>query len=158
MTRAINDITGQVIDAAIKVHRLLGPGLLESVYEKVLEHELTKRGFSVVTQQPMPVVWESVRLDIGFRADLIVAHKVVVEIKSVENVAPVHPKQLRTYLRLMDLKLGLLINFNVPLIKDGRVIGVLDLDSPHPNRFDEEDREGCERLVQIYLEASELPA
>lgn len=107
------------MDCAYHIHTMLGPGLLESVYEAVLEHELLKRDLSVVTQQAMPVVWENVRLDIGFRADLIVGGKVVVEIKSVEAVAPVHPKQLRTYLRLMDMKLGLLINFNVPLIKDG---------------------------------------
>lgn len=114
-----NEISGIIVDCVYHIHTRLGPGLLESVYEVVLEHELLKRGLSVVTQQPMPVVWENVKLDIGFRADMVVGGKVVVEIKSVEAVAPVHPKQLRTYLRLMDLKLGLLINFNVPLIKDG---------------------------------------
>jgi GxxExxY protein len=114
-----NEISGTIVDCAFHIHTKLGPGLLESVYEAVLKHELQKRGFSVVTQQPMPVIWEDVRLEIGFRADMIVGGKVVVEIKSVESVAPVHPKQLRTYLRLMDMKLGLLINFNVPLIKDG---------------------------------------
>lgn len=114
-----NDIAKIIVDCAFQIHTKLGPGLLESVYEKILEHELLKRGLKVSTQQPMPVVWESVKLEIGFRADMIVGDKVVVEIKSVEAVAPVHPKQLRTYLRLMDLKLGLLINFNVPLIKDG---------------------------------------
>jgi GxxExxY protein len=114
-----NDISGAIVDCAFQIHTKLGPGLLESVYEVVLKHEMEKRGFSVVTQQPMPVIWEDVRLDIGFRADMIVNGKVVIEIKSVEAIAPVHPKQLRTYLRLMDLKLGLLINFNVPLIKDG---------------------------------------
>jgi GxxExxY protein len=111
--------SGIIVDCAYHIHSKLGPGLLESVYEAVLEHELTKRGLKVVIQQPMPVVWEDVKLDIGFRADMIVGGKVVVEIKSIEVIAPVHPKQLRTYLRLMDLKLGLLINFNVPLIKDG---------------------------------------
>lgn len=114
-----NEIARIIVDCAFHIHTKLGPSLLESVYEAVLQHELLKRGLSVVTQQPMPVVWEVVRLDIGFRADMIVGGKVVVEIKSVESIAPVHPKQLRTYLRLMDLKLGLLINFNVPLIKDG---------------------------------------
>src|SRR4051794_31082517 len=114
-----NDISGAIVDCAFQIHTKLGPGLLESVYEVVLKHEMEKRGFSVVTQQPMPVIWEDVRFDIGFRADMIVNGKVVIEIKSVEAIAPVHPKQLRTYLRLMDLKLGLLINFNVPLIKDG---------------------------------------
>jgi GxxExxY protein len=114
-----NEISGIIVDCAYHIHTRLGPGLLESVYEAVLGYELLKRGLTVVTQQPMPVVWESVKLDIGFRADMIVGEKVVIEIRSVEAVAPVHPKQLRTYLRLMDLKLGLLINFNVPLIKDG---------------------------------------
>jgi len=114
-----NDIAKIIVDCAFQIHTKIGPGLLESVYEAILEHELLKRGLMVSTQQPMPVVWESVKLEIGFRADMIVGDKVVVEIKSVEAVAPVHPKQLRTYLRLMDLKLGLLINFNVPLIKDG---------------------------------------
>lgn len=114
-----NDIARIIVDCAFQIHTRLGPGLLESIYEAVLEYELLKQDLSVVTQQPMPVVWETIKLDIGFRADMIVGGKVVVEIKSVEAIAPVHPKQLRTYLRLMDLKLGLLINFNVPLIKDG---------------------------------------
>ncbi len=114
-----NDIAKAIVDCAFQIHTRLGPGLLESVYEAILKHELEKRGFRVLTQRPMPVVWESVQLNIGFRADMIVNNKVVVEIKSVEAVAPVHPKQLRTYLRLMDMKLGILINFNVPLIKDG---------------------------------------
>ncbi len=114
-----NEISGIIVDCAFHIHTRLGPGLLESVYEAVLKYELLKRGLTVVAQQPMPVVWENVRLEIGFRADMVVGEKVVIEIKSVETVAPVHPKQLRTYLRLMDLKLGLLINFNVPLIKDG---------------------------------------
>jgi len=122
-----NEISGIIVDCAYRIHTTLGPGLLESVYEKVLEYELTKRGLKVVTQQPMPVVWEDVKLEIGFRADIIVDGKVVVEIKSVEYVAPVHPKQLRTYPRLMDLRLGLLINFNVPLIKDGITRVVNDL-------------------------------
>ena len=114
-----NEIARIIVDCAFQIHVKLGPGLLESVYEAVLEHELRKRGLTAVTQQPMPVVWNDVKLDIGFRADMVVGGRVVVEIKSVEAVAPVHPKQLRTYLRLMDMKLGLLINFNVPLIKDG---------------------------------------
>ena len=115
----VNDISGIIVDAVFKIHTTLGPGLLESVYESVLAYELEKRELSVVVQHAIPVVYEEVRLDLGFRADLIVNNKVVVEVKSVEAIAPVHPKQLRTYLRLMNLKLGLLINFNVPLIKDG---------------------------------------
>lgn len=114
-----NEISGIIVDAAYKIHTTLGPGLLESVYEVVLAHELERRGLHVVIQQPIPVIYEDVRLELGFRADIIVEHKVVVEVKSVEVIAPVHPKQLRTYLKLMDLKPGLLINFNVPLIKDG---------------------------------------
>jgi len=114
-----NDIARVIVDCAFKVHTTLGPGLLESVYESVLAYELTKRGLAVSIQQGIPVVWDEMQLEVGFRADLIVNGKVVVEIKSVEAIAPVHPKQLRTYLKLTDLKLGLLINFNVDLIKNG---------------------------------------
>jgi len=114
-----NDISRTIVDSAFQIHTKLGPGLLESVYETVLEHELVKRGLTVLRQQPIPVVWDDIRLDLGFRADLVVNRKVVIEVKSVEAIASVYPKQLRTYLRLMDLKLGLLINFNVNLIKDG---------------------------------------
>jgi GxxExxY protein len=104
---------------AFKIHTTFGPGLLESVYETIMAYELEKRGLSVRRQQAIPVVYEQVRMDLGFRADLIVEGKVVVEIKSVEAIAPVHKKQLLTYLRLTDKRLGLLINFNVELIKNG---------------------------------------
>jgi GxxExxY protein len=114
-----NEISGIIVDAAFKVHTTLGPGLLESVYEIVLAYELEKRGLNVVVQQAIPVIYEEVKLELGFRADIIVNNKFVIEVKSVEVIAPVHPIQLRTYLRLLDLKLGLFINFNVPLIKDG---------------------------------------
>jgi GxxExxY protein len=114
-----NEIATTVVDAAYTIHTRLGPGLLESVYETTLAYELNKRGLTVRRQQAMPVVYESVRMDIGFRADLIVADKVIVEIKSIEAVSPVHRKQLLTYLRLTDKRLGLLINFNVELIKGG---------------------------------------
>ena len=114
-----NEIATTVVDAAYTIHTRLGPGLLESVYETTLAYELTKRGLTVRRQQAMPVVYESVRMDIGFRADLIVADKVIVEIKSIEAISPVHRKQLLTYLRLTDKRLGLLINFNVELIKGG---------------------------------------
>jgi len=114
-----NEIATAVVDAAYTIHTRLGPGLLESVYETTLAYELTKRGLTVRRQQAMPVVYESVRMDIGFRADLIVADKVIVEIKSIEAVSPVHRKQLLTYLRLTDKRPGLLINFNVELIKGG---------------------------------------
>jgi GxxExxY protein len=124
-----NEIATAVVDAAFKIHTTLGPGLFESVYEAALEFELQKRGLGVVHQVGLPVRYEEVRLELGFRVDLIVDGKVIVEIKSVEVLAPVHKKQLLTYLRLTDLRLGLLINFNVELIKHGiqRVInGYLD--------------------------------
>ena len=114
-----NELSKIIVNAAFKIHTTLGPGLLESVYEAVLAYELEKRGCKVVKQQPIPVIYEDVKLDIGFRADLIVNRKVIIEVKSTEAIAPVHAKQLRTYLRLTDLHLGLLINFNVELIKDG---------------------------------------
>jgi GxxExxY protein len=114
-----NEIARIIVDAAYKIHTTLGPGLLESVYEALLMYELEKRGLRVIHQQAIPVIYDDVRLEVGFRADMVVNGKVVIELKSVEAVAPVHAKQLRTYLRLMDLRLGLLINFNVNLIKDG---------------------------------------
>jgi GxxExxY protein len=114
-----NDVAKSVVDAAFKVHTTLGPGLLESVYREVLMYELVKRGLPVEKEVGIPVTYEEVRLDIGFKADLIVAGLVIIELKSVEAVHPVHGKQLLTYLRLASKRLGLLINFNVPLIKDG---------------------------------------
>lgn len=114
-----NEIATIIVDAAYKIHTRLGPGLLESVYEATLTYELAKRGLQLRRQQSMPVVYEAVRMDVGFRADLIVEDKVIVEIKSIDAIAPVHRKQLLTYLRLTDKRLGLLINFNVDLIKDG---------------------------------------
>ena len=122
-----NEIATTVVDAAFKIHNALGPGLFESVYEAALDFELQKRGLRVSQQVGLPVHYESVRLELGFRVDLIVEDKVIVEIKSIEALAAVHKKQLLTYLRLMDLRLGLLINFNVELIKDGihRVVNKL---------------------------------
>lgn len=114
-----NDISKIIVNVAFKIHTTLEPGLLESVYEAVMTHELKKAGLKVVNQQAIPVVYEDVQLEIGFRADLIVENKVIIEIKSVETVLPVHKKQLRTYLILTDKHLGLLINFNVELIKNG---------------------------------------
>ena len=114
-----NELAKQIVDAAYRVHTGLGPGLLESVYETALAYELEKRILSVVRQQPVPVEYHGTPIEIGFRADPIVEDKVIIEIKSVEAVAPVHKKQLLTYLRLADKRLGLLINFNVELIKDG---------------------------------------
>src|SRR5579864_1331575 len=106
-----NAIAKQIVDAAFRIHTTLGPGLLESVYHAVLAYELAQRGLRTVSQQPIPVVYGTIRIDIGFRADLIVEDQVIVEIKSVEVLAPVHKKQLLTYLRLADKRLGLLINF-----------------------------------------------
>jgi len=114
-----NLIAKEIVDAAYGVHTTLGPGLLESVYEAVLSFELVERGFHIVREQPIPIVYKEVRIEHGFRADLIVEDKVIVEIKSIELIAPVHKKQLLTYLKLADKRLGLLINFNVALIKDG---------------------------------------
>ena len=114
-----NAIAKEIVDAAFRIHTTLGPGLLESVYQTVLAYELGRRGLRTVSQQPIPVVYENVRIDTGFRADLVVEDKVIIEIKSVELLAPVHRKQLLTYLRLADKRLGLLINFQVALIKDG---------------------------------------
>jgi GxxExxY protein len=115
----INDITGIIIEEAIKIHSNLGPGLLESVYEEILSYRLSKRGLSVKRQTPIPVFYEEVKMDIGFRSDLIVENKVIIEIKSVESIAPVHPKVLLTYLKLTGISVGLLINFNESILKNG---------------------------------------
>jgi len=114
-----NEVAKVIVDCAYKVHTTLGPGLLESVYEAALAYELGKRGLEVERQRPLPVVYENVRLEEGFRADLVVSDLVIIELKSVEEVAPVHKKQLLTYLRLADKRLGLLINFGAAKIKDG---------------------------------------
>jgi GxxExxY protein len=116
-----NDITGELIDVFIKVHSKLGPGLLESVYEEVICYELNNRNLKYTRQKGIEVMYDDVKMDIGFRADLIVENKVIVEIKSVELLAPVHHKQLLTYLKLTGNKVGLLVNFNVNLVKDGIV-------------------------------------
>jgi GxxExxY protein len=123
-----NAIAKQIVDAAFRIHTTLGPGLLESVYETILSYELTRRGLQVARQQAIPIVYENVRMDEGFRADLIVENLVIVEIKSIEALAPIHGKQLLTYLKLADKRLGLLINFNVTLIKDGirRIVNRLE--------------------------------
>lgn len=114
-----NEIAAIIVDAALKIHRTLGPGLLESVYQATLSYELQKRGLRVAQQLALPVYYDSVKLNIGFRVDVLVADKVIIEIKSVDSLAPVHRKQVETYLRLMDLRLALLINFNVELIRNG---------------------------------------
>jgi GxxExxY protein len=113
------ELTHAIIGAAIEVHRTLGPGLLESVYEECLVRELTLRGIPVVRQKPIPLVYKDLKLECGYRLDLLVAGRVVVEIKAVESVAPIHEAVMLTYLRLSEVRLGLLLNFHVPVLKDG---------------------------------------
>ncbi|WP_046243966.1 GxxExxY protein [Hymenobacter terrenus] len=113
-----DELTGQILGVAFRVHTALGPGLLESVYEIVLAHELRKEGLLVATQVEMPVVYDGIRLDLAFRADMIVESRVILELKSVEALAPVHSKQLLNYLKLSGLRTGLLINFNSMHLKD----------------------------------------
>jgi GxxExxY protein len=127
-----NDISGTILDAALTIHRRLGPGLFESVYRVVLAHELTKRGLHVEREVPIPVIWDNLQFEVGFRADLIVQDMVIVELKSIESLAPVHKKQLLTYLRLADKRLGLLLNFGEEVLKDGvhRVVNGL-VEKPH---------------------------
>jgi GxxExxY protein len=115
----LNQITYEIIGAAYKVHSTLGPGLLESAYEVCLEYELLKKGFKVERQKPLPVVYEDVKLDAGYRIDLLVEDDVVVELKAVDEIAPIHQAQIMTYLKLSDRKLGLLMNFNVTDMKKG---------------------------------------
>lgn len=114
-----NEIAALLVNIFLKIHRQWGPGLLESVYEEVICYELRKAGITFKRQQGIVVMYDELKMDMGFRADVIVEDKVIIEIKSVEALAPVHHKQLLTYLRLTDLKLGLLVNFNVDLIKNG---------------------------------------
>jgi len=115
----INQISAQIIDAAMKVHSALGPGLLESAYEGCMLHELRKRGLKVFSQVGLPVVYDTVTIDVGYRIDLLVEDCVMVELKSIDKLVPVHEAQLLTYLKLSGVKLGLLINFNVLHLKDG---------------------------------------
>jgi GxxExxY protein len=114
-----NELSKIVVNSAYKVHKSLGPGLLESAYEECLFYELTKTGLKIEKQKPLPLIYEEVKLDIGYRVDLIIESKLIIEIKSVEALNDVHFAQLLTYLKLTDCKLGLLINFNVSLIKNG---------------------------------------
>ena len=116
-----NAVAKEIVDVAYRMHTVLGPGLFESVYEAVLASELEKRGLRLTRQQPIALVYDGTRFEMGFRADLVVEDKVIVEIKSIAEIAALHRKQLLTYLRLADKRLGLLINFNVAVIKDGIV-------------------------------------
>ena len=115
----LDDITGAVIDASIRIHRALGPGLLESVYVIVLASTLERRGFEVARQIPISFTYDGVRFEHAFRADLVVEESIIVEVKSIERLAPVHPKQLLTYLRLTNLRVGLLLNFGAATMKEG---------------------------------------
>jgi GxxExxY protein len=118
-TMTENEISKIVFECALKVHRVLGPGLLESAYEECLFYELKKSNLKVEKQKALPLIYEDVKLDVGYRIDIIVEDKFIIEIKSVENLNEVHLAQLLTYLKLSDSKLGFLINFNVKLLKDG---------------------------------------
>jgi GxxExxY protein len=114
-----NEISKVVVDLCFKIHKQYGPGLFESVYEEIFCYELAKTGLNFKRQHPVPLVHEEIKMEVGFRADVIVEQKVIVELKSIEALADIHYKQVQTYLKLSGCKLGLLINFNVPLIKDG---------------------------------------
>ena len=116
-----NELSKTILDCCFKVHTYLGPGLLESVYEEALLYELREKSLICQKQVEIPVIYEKITLEVGFRADIIVDNKVIIELKSVENIKPVHKKQLLTYLKLSKLKLGLLINFNEEKLKDGIV-------------------------------------
>ena len=115
----INEITGGIIGAAIHVHRELGPGLLESAYEACLAYELVRRGFDIEVQKAVPLIYQGVQLDCGYRLDMVVNNCVIVELKAVERLDPVHTATVLTYLKLTNLQLALLINFNVALLKNG---------------------------------------
>ena len=124
----INTLSSKVIGAAIEVHKVLGPGLLESAYEECICHELNIRDVSFERQKPLPLVYKGRSLDCGYRLDLVVEDAIVVELKSCNNIEPIHQAQLLTYLKLSGLKLGLLLNFNVPMMRDGivRVVNQLE--------------------------------
>lgn len=115
----LNQITEGIIGAAIQVHRALGPGLLESAYEACLAFELNKRGLEAEQQKPQPLVYEGVKLDCGYRIDLLIERSVVIEVKSIDKLAPIHEAQILSYLKLSGCKVGLLINFNVTVLKEG---------------------------------------
>ena len=126
----INELSYKIIGTAIDLHRSIGPGLLESTYENALAYDLKEMGFDVKQQQPMPFVYKEIKMNVGYRLDLVVNNKIIIEIKSIEKLAPVHYSQLLTYLKLADLKLGLLINFNTKYLKNDihRIINGYNLD------------------------------
>ena len=114
-----NELAKIAVDVCFKIHSRLGPGLLESVYEEIVEYELRKLNLFIERQKDLPVVWDELKLEKGYRADLILEKKLLMELKSVEQILPVHQKQTLTYIRLQNIKLALLVNFNVAYIKDG---------------------------------------
>ena len=122
-----NELSYKIIGVALELHKNIGPGLLESAYENALAHDLREIGIQVVQQVPMPFIYKEIKMDVGYRLDLIVENKIIIEVKSLENLAPVHYSQLLTYLKLSGLKLGLLINFNNKVLKEGihRVVNQL---------------------------------
>jgi GxxExxY protein len=114
-----NEISGIIVDCCYRIHKRLGPGMLENVYEELLSYELSTKNINYIRQKTIPLHYDNIKFDVGFRLDFLVESKVVVELKSIEKVLPVHKKQLLTYLKITKLKLGLLINFNCALLKDG---------------------------------------
>jgi len=123
----INQLSSQIIGAAIEVHKALGPGLLESAHEKCLCHELKLRGLWFENQKPLPLIFKGEKLDCGYQLDIVVENTIILELKSCEKIKPIHKAQLLTYLKLSGLKLGLLLNFNVPVMRDGIVRMVHEL-------------------------------
>ncbi|WZL88353.1 GxxExxY protein [Salinimicrobium sp. 3283s] len=113
------DLSYRIIGIALELHKILGPGLLESTYENALAYDLRAAGLEVKQQHPMPFFYKEIKMDVGYRIDLLVESKIIIEVKSLENLAPVHFAQLLTYLKLSELKVGLLINFNTKMLKDG---------------------------------------
>ncbi len=114
-----NELATVILDVCFRIHRLYGPGLFESVYEELVCYEFAKENISFERQKGIPLIHEEVKLEVGFRADLVIENKLLVELKSIETLADIHHKQVQTYLKLSKLKLGLLINFNVPYLKEG---------------------------------------
>jgi GxxExxY protein len=132
----INNVTGNIIDSALRVHRELGPGLLESAYAACLTHELICRGLRVEREKPLHVLYDGVRIDVGYRLDMLVDERVIVEVKSVTRLAPIHTAQMLTYLRLARCEVGILINFNEILLKNGlkRLVNGYAGPTPRPPR------------------------
>ena len=145
-----NEIGTKLLEAAIQIHRELGPGLLEAVYEVILARELSDRGLRVQRQVPVPIVFKGIRFDEGFRADIIIENKVLLELKSIERIVPAHKKQVQTYLRLTGLKLGYLLNFGEAVLKSGITRCVNGLEEYNPQRL-------CASAGELPTQNSEEP-